>query len=220
MATVRLAGFAEAISGKMGSLRFFETEEGTVMKQQTPVTNPQTPAQQTVRSDFSTVSKLYKTLTPAQKATWKTYAGTLTQVSKRSGKSFMPKGFNLFTGLSTRYLLINPGGTVPLTAPTGSFAGDTVTVTTAAAAGKITFTANKGNAESVKTELLLQRLVSAGREPSPGQYRTQQYIAFAAGSLSASITLTPGTYAPAYRFVNSRTGQEEKIVTLPIVTVS
>ena len=220
MATVRLAGFAEGISGKMGNLRFFETEEGTVMKQQTPVTNPKTTAQQTVRSDFSTVSKLYKTLTTAQKATWKTYAGTLSQVSKRSGKAYMPKGFNLFTGLSTKYLLINPGGTVPLTAPTGPFDGDTVAVTTATATGKITFTANKANAESVKTELLLQRLVSAGREPQPGQYRTQQYIAFATGSLSASVTLTPGTYAPAYRFVSARTGQEAGIVTLPVVTVS
>ena len=108
---------------------------------------------------------------------------------------------------------------MPHDAPAADFTGDSVTVTATSSAGRITYTANKANAESVKTELLLQPLRSAGRLPVEDGYRSKQFVAFATGSLSVTIEVPAGSYAPAYRFVNPRTGQEIALVALPVVRV-
>ena len=167
MATIRLAGFAEGISGKMGGVIFAETAEGTVMKNRITPANPRTPKQTNVRSDFKQATQLYDTLTVAQRMAWKQYAANLSAQSKRSGKTFTPKAFNVFTGLSAKYLQINPAGTAPLDPPTASFGGDTALITANATAGRITFTANQANAEGVKTELLLQPLGSPATASRP-----------------------------------------------------
>ena len=220
MATIRLAGFAEGISGKMGGVIFAETAEGTVMKNRITPANPRTPKQTNVRSDFKQATQLYDTLTVAQRMAWKQYAANLSAQSKRSGKTFTRKAFNVFTGLSAKYLQINPAGTAPLDPPTASFGGDTALITANATAGRITFTANQANAEGVKTELLLQPLASAGRTPIPGRYRTQSFVQFVTGTLSASVTVPAGYYAPAYRFVNFKTGQEDLLRGLLIIRVA
>ena len=72
----------------------------------------------------------------------------------------------------------------------------------------------------VKTELLLQKLVSRARRTYADKYRTAAFVAFATGSLTANVTAAPALYATAYRFVNTATGQESGIVPLGIVNLS
>ena len=221
VAVVELSIFAKSLSGKAGSVRFAKTKDGTIMRDSARVNNPKTPAQEAVRSDFTQVTELWQTLTSVQQTQWRSQARLIVKKSKRSGRDRSPSGFNYFTGLTTKYLQINPGGAIPHTPPaSAAFSGDTVAVTAVAKTGGILYTADKANAEGVTTELLLQTLRSAGRLPTASDYRSKQFIAFAAGSLSATVAVPAGSYAPAIRFVNPRTGQETAIFPLPVVHVA
>ena len=53
--------------------------------------------------------------------------------------------------------------------------------------------------------------------PTAKGYRSKGFVAFAPGSLTQNITVTPGFYVPAYRFVNTLTGQEIGMTVLPVV---
>ena len=97
---------------------------------------------------------------------------------------------------------------------------DSITVTATGGAGIVTFTGSAANASGMKTEMLTQPLKSKYRAPTPKAYRSKGFIAFAAGTLSQTVALTPGWYALAYRFVSAATGQETKPVTLGMFQVS
>ena len=220
MAKMQLNAFANAMSGKLGNAVFAETKEGTEVRPYVIPANPNTPAQRTVRSGFTRYTAGWSLLTTTQKAQWQTYASGIKRRNKITGKVSTPQARNVYGGLTTKFFLVNPTGTAPTTPPVAPFAGDSLTVTAVFAASKLTFTASAANAVGVKTELLLQKLLSDDRTPSKESYRTNQYVAFAGTGLTAEITgLVPGFYAPAYRFVKATTGQEVGIVALPVVQV-
>lgn len=70
------------------------------------------------------------------------------------------------------------------------------------------------------TEFLLQPLAGPNRTPQAGAYRSHGFFAFVAGTLSHDVDVPPGTYAAAYRFVNSATGQESGLVSLDVQQVT
>ncbi|RYG26440.1 hypothetical protein EON82_03335 [bacterium] len=86
----------------------------------------------------------------------------------------------------------------------------------ATTAGKVTFTASAANSTNVTTELLLQPLKNANRKPSSRGYRIKAYNSFAAGTLTKDVTVPPGYYAAAYRFVSKTTGQSTPLVYLAV----
>src|SRR5205823_4082290 len=94
------------------------------------------------------------------------------------------------------------------------FAGDTISPPAAGGAGKVPFNATSANAANVTTELLLQPLKSANRKPQPNGYRSKAFQVFIAGSLSSIVNVPAGWYVPAYRFVNTQTGQDTGLVIL------
>ena len=220
MAVIDLNVITNGISGRSGSADFANTKNGTVMRSRPKANNPDTPAQQAVRGKLTDATRLYSTLTDAQLADWRDYAKGNLRPSKRAKKMRAVSGINAFTALTTKFLQITPGGEVPLTPPDKPFVGDTVIVTAAGREGAVVFTANHANGTGVKTELLLQKLVSRARVPSKTGYRSQAFAAFAAGSLSATISARKGWYAPAIRFVNPLTGEDMGLVSLPLVQVT
>jgi hypothetical protein len=84
----------------------------------------------------------------------------------------------------------------------------------------VTFTADRPNAPGVVTELLLQPLASAARRAYRDKYRTQAFVAFAPGALSATVAAAPGWHACGVRFVDSATGQATPVVELGAVRVA
>lgn len=221
MAKMQLNAFANAMSGKLGNAVFAETPSGTEVRTYTIPDNPDTPAQRKVRNDFTKYTAGWSALTSTQKAQWNTYAGNIKRRDKTTGKLVTPQARNIYGGLTTKFYQINATGTAPTTPPTSTFAGDSITLVAGMVSGKFTFTASAANASGVKTELLLQKLASDDRTPTKDGYRTNQYVAFATGSLSVLLSdLAPGFYAPAYRFVKTATGQEVGLIELPVVQVS
>ena len=219
MPKVTLNPTFDEFRGSIGNLVYQEGREGTVSRSRTVPTNPRTAAQTGARSAFSRATEAYKSLTTAQVTAWTNYAKTITRRGY-NGKSFHPTPSDVFVGLSSKFLQVNPAGTFPVLPPAASFIGDVITLTAAGAAGKVTFTASAPNVSGATTELLLQALKSKNRVPDSKNYRTKAFFVFPTGTLSKDVTVPAGEYAPAYRFVNPLTGQTTALTALPTVQVS
>ena len=217
MAQGSLGVLFNSLRGKAGRVVFARSKDGTVIKPRVTARNPRTPAQVAVRTNLSKSASAYKNMTPAQVSTWLSYANSITKHDGRTGKAYQPSAITAFTALASKFLQANPVGVVPMTPPAAAFAGDVVLVAAVGAAGKVTFTASAANAAGVTTEMLLQPLKSRNRTPQPKGYRTRAFQAFAVGTLSNIVTTAAGWYVPAYRFVNSATGQVSGTVILPAV---
>lgn len=220
MALFKMGAFADTIRGKSGNTVFKKTKSGIVVTDLVIPTNPDTLKQRTIRNDFTRSTQTFATLTTSQLNAWKVYASKFTMRTK-GGKLRKKTAVNVFAGLATKYLQVNPGGTIPTNPPATAFTGDAITVSASSgSAGTLTFTASGANSLGVKTELLLQPLADENRTPQTGAYRTQQFVAFASGSLTANISVPAGYYAAAYRFVKTSTGQATQLVPIPVVTVA
>jgi hypothetical protein len=220
MAKVAYGANVSNIRGKVGTDVFTRARNGPTMRIRARPKNPRTTAQTGARANLTRAAETYRGMTPAQAASWTAYGLTITKKNPVSGTSYNPTGIDAFVALASKFLQINPGGVIPLTPPGSAFAGDAIAVTAAGAAGQVTFTASGANGASVKTELLLQPLRSRNRTASGINYRTKAFVAFAPGALTANVAVPAGVYAPAYRFVNTQTGQQTALIALPTVQVS
>lgn len=217
---VRLSMGFDDMRGSDGTLVVQKGRSGLFARPRREPRNPKTNPQRTARTRLTRAARTYKGMTSAQLTAWRNYALTLTKKNSVTGVTYSPTAINVFVGLTTKFLQVSPSGTIPMNPPTGTFAGDSITVTAAGSAGKITFTASAANAAGVKTELLLQTMKSSAREPQDNGYRTLTFVAFATGSLEYLANLGPGIYAAAYRFVETATGRQTDFIEIPVVTVS
>lgn len=220
MAKVQLSVLMNDIRGKAGTVVFAETREGLVTKPRVTPENPRTPKQVAVRQAFGRAASTFRNMSNAQVQLWQRYAQTLNERQSITGRNFTLTAINAFMRLAIRFQLVNPNGTIPLTPPATEFTGDNITVTASPKTGAVSFTASGANSANVKTELLLQPLTSPHRKPNKNGYRSYGFVQFTSGSLIADVSVPPGWYAPAYTFVNTQTGQEVGVVTLPIVQVA
>ncbi len=220
MAKAELGILLQDLRGKAGNAVFQRGRDGLVVRPRVKGTNPNTPAQQQVRAAFTSATQAFRSMTSTQLGAWQLYATTLTRHNGVTGKTYSPEAINVFVELTTRFLLANPGGTIPMTPPTTPFAGDAIDVTATAGTGKVTFTASAGNATNVTTELMLQPLKSANRKPSHNGYRNKGFFHFATGTLSHDVDVPVGYYAAGYRFVNTLTGQATEMFALDVVGVT
>lgn len=219
MANVAYSADVNDIRGKIGTNVFSRARSGATIRIRKSPRNPRTENQTEVRFYMGKASTAYKNLTASQRSAWKNYAATLYRTNAVSGEVYSPAANTVFVGLASKFLQINPTGTIPVTPPASAFAGDTIAIIATGDDNEVIFSASGSNAANVKTELLLQTLASAARTPSPTGYRSQGFVAFSPTVSDAQIPAEPGWYAPAYRFVNTLTGQQTDLLVLPIVEV-
>jgi hypothetical protein len=219
MARVETGALAEALRGKVGGVVFAQTPNGVVLMPRVVPRNPRTPAQTEVRANLARAVAAWGALTPAQAQAWAAYAATQVRADPKHGTARRPTAYLAFVGLATKFLQVTPNATPPAAPPLFPFAGDPLIVTAAGGPGVVTFTASAATSPDVLVELLWQPLRVSHNAPHPKGYRTQGFAAFAPGALSASVPAMAGWYAPAYRFVQSATGQETGLIALPAVQV-
>lgn len=201
----------DEIRGKIGGVVFGGSRSGPSIRVRTTPSNPRTIHQSGVRSNLATAALAFKALSTTNAGLWNTAANSLT-FSNGVGGSFKPSGINYFVQLASVFLAVTPGGSIPTTPPASPMASEPVTLTPAGAAGKITFTASAPNTSGITTEFLVQPLISQNRQPQFGNYRIQGYHAYVSGTLGHDVTLPPGDYATAYRFVKIATGERSALV--------
>jgi hypothetical protein len=208
------------LRGKDGSVVIQKGKSGLKLTPRNKARNPKSTAQTGVRNNMSKSSKLFAAMTATQAAAWNAYGATQTKRNAISGTTYTSSGINAFNALATKFLQVNPAGTVPMTPPTSVYTGDSITVTATSGIGQVTFTASGANSTSTKTELLLQPLKGKNRQPGAKGYRTKAFFQFAAGTLTTTVTVPAGYYAAGYRFVSTITGQETALIPLPVLTIS
>jgi hypothetical protein len=221
MAKVAYGANVSNIRGKIGTDVFTKAHSGPTLRILIRGKNPKTTPQSIVRLNLARAAAAFRNMTPAQVASWSFFAQTITKHNPVNGVAYSPTAVNEFVALATKFLQVNPGGVIPLTPPATSFAGDTITVTALGGAGQVAFTASGANSPNVKTELLLQPLRSRNRVPAAKGYRSKGFVAFVAGALTQNVPVTPaGFYVPAFRFVNTLTGQATTLIVLAVVQVN
>lgn len=220
MAKLKRTVIIGGASGSSGPVTFKIVKGQTFITERTSPSNPNTASQQAARSRFTNSAKAYRAFNATQVAQWDDYAMNHTAHDSITGGKKSTDGINSYLGLATKYLQVNGSGTPPTTPPATSYVPPTVTVTAVGATGKVTFTASAAVPVGSKVELMIQKLPTANRKPQKGAYRTGGFAQFPLGSLSQDVTVTPGFYAAAYRFVNTATGQISAIQPIGVSTVS
>ncbi|HRJ27266.1 MAG TPA: hypothetical protein PLO61_07145 [Fimbriimonadaceae bacterium] len=200
MAKANLSVLFLDLRGKAGNVVFRKTKDGIIVAPRSRNNNPQTAAQQAVRSAFTSATRQWRNLTPAQVQAWENWA---------NNSSFnFDSAFTAWMQLATKWILANGGnGFAPTTPPSNEFWGDNLEVSVTVKTGQLVFSANRPNSSNVVTEILWQPLSSQNRKPQSRAFRTANYFSFRTGQMSWSFSVPAGWYAAGYRFVNKTTGQ-------------
>jgi hypothetical protein len=220
MAKLKLSAAFSDLRGKVGTFVISKTRSGLVMKPRVTPSNPNTSLQEQARTNLSNAAATFRGLNAAKAQNWENYAANQQHSNPIAGRKFKPTGIDVFVGLASKFLQVNPTGSIPLDPPTSGFTGDQLTFTVTPGTGQVTVAANAGNSTNTTTEFLVQKLNSPHVNPQEGAYRHSKFFHYATGSLSTTITLGSGYWAIAYRYVNTLTGQQSETVGLPIQTVS
>jgi hypothetical protein len=208
------------LSGTIGNAVIVRYGDGSVhVRQRVVPSDPRTALQVAARERMRRAATIFRQLSPAQARAWQDYAERLACQAPPNGPRPDPRGQSSFVKLTTKLLQVDPGAAVPLEPPVAAFVGDSATVSAEGSSLGVTFTASGPNSAGVVTELLLQPLRTSLSRAYLEKLRTQGFVAFAPGSLSATAPAVPGWYAPAYRFVLAATGQTSPLVVLPAVAV-
>ncbi len=207
------------VRGKIGNEVAVEGRNGLVLRGRPTYKRPTQPIQQTIQNRMAQVMASYNTLTREQAMQWNAYASTLTRSGDPDNAPYHPTGQNVFVGLASKFLQINPTGTVPPAPPISPYFGDLVTLILTGETGQLLFTASAANSPDTRVELLVQKLKTPRRSPVPF-YKSAAFVAFTSTLLTHALPTAPGWYACACRFVNSNTGQMTTMIPLGIVEVT
>jgi hypothetical protein len=115
MATIKLGAIASDIRGSIGGTVFSRNGGGAYAKARTKGTDPNTPAQQVVRSIMSGIIGAWAVLSSTVRANWGVYARQVPFIN-RLGDSINLSGYNMYCRTKAIFELI--GATVPAAAPT------------------------------------------------------------------------------------------------------
>lgn len=228
MAKLRPSAMLSDFSGRLAGDIVVNSPSGLVLRRQQVFRRPTSPGQAAAAKRMSQASKLWLQLSEAQVEAWDRFAHRITRTGRVSNEHYHPTGFNMFVALSVKLWQIDPEQAVPLTPPTSAFLGDDILVSAAPDPGvlvspfanyqlvessgttdedtHIIFAASGPNLENVTTELFLQRLAHPNRKPGV-QFKSVGFHTFTPDAPSIAVAVEPGTYVPAYQFVNTETGQ-------------
>ncbi len=217
MARVLESLLANGLTGRAGNAVFVRTKRGVVVRSRVVPRDPRTAEQEAVRARMRAAVEAWRALSPEQAARWAAYAAGQREEDPRTGAAVSPSAYGAFVRLATRFQRVSPGVPIPADPPEYPFAGDEVRIAAEGAPGEVVFRASGPTSGHVRVELFVQPLRFAHQSPQARGYRSRAYAAFAEPGLEARVAATSAWAAPAYRFVDTRTGQVTALVTLPVV---
>lgn len=220
MAKIGLGVVVAQIRGKVGGGVYTKAKNGSTLRVRIRPANPNTSAQSAVRSALAAASAAFKALSSTNLGLWQAYADSLTRYDAITGSTYHPSAISVFVGLATKFLQVNPGGTIPSTPPTSPFDGDVITIAPTGGNDLITYTGSADNSAGVTSELLYQKLPSANAQPKPNGYKSAGFSDDPDTTPFVATPLAAGVYATGYRFVDEATGQASPLVVTGNVTVT
>lgn len=204
MARARFSIAFEDLRGAVGRRVLIRTAAGPAMRGKPTYRYPKNPDVLAGNSRFVQAGAAWNDLSLAEVEAWRAYASTVIRTDEVTGQRYHPTPKNAFVGLAVKFLQITPEGSIPRLPPMGEFVPDALSVSISPVPGGVLFTATGSNSEDVSTELLFQRLKNIRCQPGK-VYKSLAFHAF--GGEPLAISLEPGAYGFAYRFVRPTTGQ-------------
>lgn len=219
MARARLSMAFEDVRGRMGQSVVSRTQGGLVTKRLPKYKYPKIPAVEQGAERMRQANAAWNELTLAQAQAWQGYAETLFRTDPITGTRYAMSAKSAFIALTTKLLQMHPSQPIPAWPPLDGFIGDGVGLEVSSPHSHVVrFSASGPNSPGVVTELMVQKLANVRRSPSKF-YKSLVFHAFEPGALTLDVTLDPGVYAFAYRFVRATTGQMTPMVGLGTVEV-
>ncbi|MCE9557616.1 MAG: hypothetical protein K8R88_01565 [Armatimonadetes bacterium] len=211
----------QGMSGAAGSVVFVSRRDGiNYIKPRTTPRNPQTPLQQAARARMTAALRAYQSLSLAEMAAWREFTARYNDAFRRPARQSELAVCALFQGLGAKFLQVSPSSPVPTAVPGTLEVGDVVRVSCAVASpGVVRVSGSQANAAGMVTEILLQPLASAGRQPRDGHYRTAGFHIFSAGALTVDFPVRSRFVGVAARFVCAATGQATAVLPVGVVEV-
>lgn len=216
MARARLGMAFQDVRGAMGSEVVIGTRAGLAVRGKQRYKYPVQPSVRACAGRMVQANAAWNELTLAQVEAWRVYADGLSRVDPVTLQRYSPTAKNAFVGLATKFLQINPSGTIPVWPPSDDFVADSLRVSVTAASGGVLFAASGDNTSGTLTELLVQPLKNIRRLPGR-DYKSLAFHAFDGSALF--VGLEPGAYAFAFRFVRASTGQATMLMPIGVAEV-
>ena len=204
------------VRGAMGSEVVVGTRAGLAVRGKQRYKYPVQPSVRAGAGRMVQANAAWNELSLAQVEAWRVYADGLSRVEPVTLQRYSPTAKNAFVGLATKFLQIDPLGTIPVWPPSSDFVGDSLKVTVAASSGGVLFAASGDNTSDTLTELLVQPLKNIRRLPGR-DYKSLAFHSFDGSPVF--VALEPGAYAFAFRFVRASTGQATILMPIGVAEV-
>lgn len=215
MAKINFGGVVQDARGKQNGIVYSKNRSGAYLRRKVTGTNPNTVAQQLVRSSFGNLSKQWgSSLTQAQRDSWTTYANTYPRVDI-FGNSIRLSGSNMFIALNA--VLLNLGGAFEETPPASNLVTPIpvdATSGSAVAGTSLTFQQTAVKTGNVEFYIFATGNVPPGRIPGQSVYRFIGIKAAATSSFPAVLDILSLWFA---KFGDAIAGQ---FVYLQVATVN
>lgn len=208
------------MSGRLGGLVFARTELGTILRERPMGRRGDSDAQTQVANNLRKANWAWNDLEWEQVQAWQAYAATQKRRNPETGLLVAPRAVNVFIGLATKFLQVNPNGIIPLDPPQGRFLGDIIEVAVSADGPNLVFTANGDNVSGVVTELLTQRLRHKNNAAKERSYVSAGFVAFDPEHREFTYPVFRASYAAAIRFVEAATGRMTELIPIGRATVT
>lgn len=197
------------IRGSVGGNVYSKGRSGNTLRARVKPRNPRTDDQVNVRALTTNGARAAQALSSADKATWVTFAASLTFHNPVSGAAYTPTWMQAFMQCYIYLFLADPAATTPTTAPTAPFDDPAMVISVSTPAdNEVLITSDVSQPADTKVFVYAERLKSPNRTPSnrPGKLLE---VAAVSG-MAHTIAITPvdsGVYAVKYRIVDDTTGQ-------------
>lgn len=229
MAKVLFSAFLADMRGKVNGTVFSKNRGGAYARTKVTPTNPQTLAQNLVRSVLTGLSQAWRALTAAQRSAWNAAVGGFPRTNVFGNPKTL-SGHQLYVGLNAQ--LEAAGASTISTPPTPTGAPAVATFTGSAAAGLGTFTA-AFTPDPIPADSAM--IIDATQQVSPGKsnlsnlYRQISVVAAAGASpanIAAAYTAKFGSLIEGQkiglraRIVNTTTGEVSGAVTAEVIVAA
>jgi hypothetical protein len=185
MASVIYGNGVADIRGSVNGTTFSRNANGAYIRNKTKPFNPNSQAQQEVRQGFGAISRLWKSLTGAQVATWKDQAPNYPYLN-RLGQSGIYTPSQLFQKVNSQLTAINEAPVLSMVSPVTLDSISTITITSSIGAPNllldISFSTGSGNVPAgCSLVVSCTGIVSDGvSKPSSSSFK--QIAVFASGT--------------------------------------
>ncbi|HZH98804.1 MAG TPA: hypothetical protein VEX38_07515 [Fimbriimonadaceae bacterium] len=128
MARAALSSTLSQARGRVGDEVLVKTRSGWAIRPRPKYKQGARPENAAARARLRQAVDAWYSLDLPQVEAWRAYARTVRKTDSLTGEQYSPIAYNVFVGLTTRFLQATPDGEIPLWPPTNDFPGEGIEI--------------------------------------------------------------------------------------------